>query len=79
MICLYTTKKEEQSLSWAEDVLAEKAALNHRIPNVAHQSSQDIVDVLHNEPRTEYVVKWVNTEWEQVAADRQKLQNIPNF
>ena len=24
-------------------------------------------------------VKWVNTEWEQVAADRQKLQNIPNF
>ena len=24
-------------------------------------------------------LKWVNTKWEQVAADRQKLQNIPNF
>ena len=33
----------------------------------------------HNVSLETVELKWVNTEWEQVAADRQKLQNIPNF
>ena len=26
-----------------------------------------------------YILKWVNTEWKQVEADRHELQNVPNF
>ena len=26
-----------------------------------------------------FLLKWVNTEWKQVAADQHELQSIPNF